>query len=284
MQTSSIRFLNQLNQKFYETVADSFDDSRSYSWTGWEVLKPFILKLIEGKKEKSGDAPGEPLRVLDIGCGNGRFAQWLSEVINLAETTTKIEYTGIDFNEFLLQKARERTQNLPKVTTDFKQIDIVESLLQKTPLSTQKYDLIVCFGVMHHIPGQEMRQKLVEQISKLMVESEKSNSIACIATWQFDSLPNLFSRSEQLQDSGLIPDPEAGDYLLNWERKSAGETLKTNENKNQTPTPRFCHLISDEESEEWWQTTKLSLIQKYLADGPKNQSNAYWIVTNNVVK
>lgn len=282
MQTSSIRFLNQLNQKFYKTVADSFDDSRSYSWTGWETLKPFIDKLIEEKKEKSGDAPSEPLRVLDIGCGNGRFAKWLSELMHLAQINTKIEYTGIDFNEFLLQKARERTQNLPKVTTDFKQIDIVESLLQKTPLSTQKYDLIVCFGVMHHIPGQEMRQKLVEQISKLMVESEKSNSIACIATWQFDSLPNLFSRSQQLQDSRLVPDAEAGDYLLNWERKMVGKNA--NKEENLSSSPRFCHLVSDAESIQWWQTTKLSLIQKYLADGPKNQSNAYWIVTNNVVK
>ncbi len=271
MQNSSIRFLNQLNQEFYDRVADSFDDSRSYSWEGWEVLRPYILKLIEGK---SGDA----LRVLDIGCGNGRFALWLSEVTNLAEIDTKIEYTGIDFNEFLLRKAQVRTLNLQNVTTDFEQVDIVESLLQKLPLSTKKYDLIVCFGVMHHIPGQETRQELITQISELMAP----NALASIANWQFDTLPNLFSRSQKLQDSGLIPDPEPGDYLLNWQRKMVGQNANKGENPNSSP--RFCHLISDAESTQRWQISNLSLLQKYLADGPKNESNAYWIVTNKVVK
>lgn len=287
MQTSSIRFLNQLNQEFYENIAESFDDSRSYSWQGWENLKPYIHKIIEGKK-RNGQVT--VLRVLDIGCGNGRFSNWLSELLHTTGSSNTIEYTGIDFNQSLLQKAQEKTSNLDHVSTSFEKIDIIENLLENKPLTTKKnevFDLIVCFGVLHHIPGQEMRKALVGQIAELLVKSEKTatpapQGLACVAAWKFDTLPNLFSRAQNLQTSDFIPDPEVGDFLLDWKRveklgpdsKSPTHTMLEQKLKN----PRFCHLISDQEVSSWWPTTNLMPVLHYLADGPNQQSNSYWIL------
>ena len=49
-----------------------------------------------------------PLRLLDVGCGNGRCGVFLSRV-----AAPGIDYTGIDSSPGLLERARERTAPLP---------------------------------------------------------------------------------------------------------------------------------------------------------------------------
>ena len=64
MKQATILQLNDLNQHFYKVTAEEFSKTRSFYWKGWG-------ELIEPLKEIGKNHP--QLKVLDIGCGNGRF-------------------------------------------------------------------------------------------------------------------------------------------------------------------------------------------------------------------
>ena len=63
-----INKINELNYKFYKINAQSFSNTRSKAWQGWDKLLPLILQF----KSKS-------LKILDLGCGNGRFIKFLCD-------------------------------------------------------------------------------------------------------------------------------------------------------------------------------------------------------------
>ena len=84
--------LKALNHKFYQKTQVYFNRSRQHFWVGWEKLLPYLQ--------------GSTLKVLDLGCGNGRFGKWLME------RGKTIDYTGIDENQFLLKQAKT---DLPQV-------------------------------------------------------------------------------------------------------------------------------------------------------------------------
>ena len=72
---ATFRYLNDLNRRFYETVAIDFDATRQQAWAGWERLLPYLHA---------------PLSILDIGCGNGRFGAFLAERIG----KDRLRYVG----------------------------------------------------------------------------------------------------------------------------------------------------------------------------------------------
>ena len=57
--------LEALNEQFYLSYADAFHSTREYGWRGWKAL----IELLEPKS----------LKVLDIGCGGGRLADFWKE-------------------------------------------------------------------------------------------------------------------------------------------------------------------------------------------------------------
>src|SRR4051812_21279538 len=86
MDDSTIRYLNDLNHRFYETVAAEFDATRQTAWQGWHQLIPYLMPR---------------LTVLDVGCGNGRFGVFLADRLGSAN----LHYHGIDSSVALLASA-----------------------------------------------------------------------------------------------------------------------------------------------------------------------------------
>src|SRR5512145_2941581 len=74
--------LASINRWFYSQHAREFGKTRQAPWSGW--------KRVVGRLEERGLSPG-PLRVLDLGCGNGRFLRYLA-----SSWTHPIEYLGVD--------------------------------------------------------------------------------------------------------------------------------------------------------------------------------------------
>jgi SAM-dependent methyltransferase len=62
MKDETLRALNTINRVFYRDSAPSFDATRDAPWPGWQPLLPLLQGL-----------EGDPARILDLGCGNGRF-------------------------------------------------------------------------------------------------------------------------------------------------------------------------------------------------------------------
>ena len=61
MNTATQRALAAHTRRFYEEHAIAFSATREHPWSGWQ-------RVIAGVQ------PSERLRVLDVGCGNGRLA------------------------------------------------------------------------------------------------------------------------------------------------------------------------------------------------------------------
>jgi tRNA (uracil-5-)-methyltransferase TRM9 len=268
MNDQTARALNALNRAFYAATADDFDATRAHPWPGWVRL----LSLL----------PAAPLRVLDVGCGNGRFG------VFLASHFPSIDYHGLDNSPALLSRARAALSALPNVRSTLVEGDVVESLLAdprrdgreaqilvnrteqtgeagfpspaedvESLVGASGYDLVALFGVLHHIPGAARRRAL----ARALAQQVRAGGLLTFACWRFYEFPRFRSR--------IIPFPpgldvEPGDYLLDWRRG--------------TQALRYCHHVNDAEQADLIAVTELTLIETYRADGESGDMNAYVVL------
>jgi SAM-dependent methyltransferase len=227
MSPETITRLNALNRRFYQITAAPFDATRQRPWAGWARLLPHLPET-------------RPLRVLDVGCGNGRFGVYLRE-------HAEIRYHGVDNNAALLDYAREA---LPGGA--FEQRDVVQN-----PPDAGTYDVVALFGVIHHVPGGANRRAFMRALS----ERVAPGGILAFAAWRF--MENARLRGKIVD---WFPDLERedGDYLLDWRR---GETAV-----------RYCHYVDDAEHAALVAATGLQQVAFYRADGHDRQTNAYSVL------
>jgi SAM-dependent methyltransferase len=259
---------NEINQDFYNSIGPDFDETRFTYWPGW--LK--IASLVDLKKIN---------KVLDLGCGNARFYKFLEENGFVGE------YIGIDYTKSLLDSATAKYGNKIKLI----QADIIlqnwSDLLNSKVLQTQslagaeleieeaqKFDLVVSFGVMHHLPSEQIRVSFLSQINSFL----NTQGRAVVATWQFldnERLRkkivdlNFFATQTFLQKYNLkISDFGSGDYLLDWKR---GQTAY-----------RFSHYYEDQELQNLLQKTpqKTKVKDFFYADGKDSASNKYFLISS----
>jgi tRNA (uracil-5-)-methyltransferase TRM9 len=250
MDNRTIDRLNQLNKQFYQSVATDFNFSRNYYWQGWQQ----VLKVI---KNNFGD---KEIPVLDVGCGNGRFASFLEE------GKTNFRYYGLDSSQKLLNLASKQVSL--KTKTNFLYFDIVDRLKNnqfetffKEKNMNDPFDLIVSFGVLHHIPSFNLRKSFFHSLA----DSLNKNGILVITAWQFLDNPKLKERLIEFDKVGIHKnDVEENDYLLDWRR---GEQAI-----------RYCHLTTKKEISELIKETNLKIIEMYKADSKTNNLNQYYIL------
>lgn len=135
----------------YTHIASEFSQTRQRSWQDFSLFKPYI-------------SPG--YKIVDVGCGNGRLYDFV-------RTIPDITYSGIDNNEALINLAQKKYSS-----THF----LVADLLQ-LPRGV-KYDLLFSIASLHHIPSQELRNKSVREMHRIL----KKDGIALITVW------NLFQK------------------------------------------------------------------------------------------
>ena len=223
--------LEALNEQFYISYADAFHSTREYGWRGWKELIN-ILKIYE-------------LKVLDIGCGGGRLADFLERVW-VKEQGKKIEYyLGLERSSQLLAHAQARSLTIPRAWATFDWSETqgkhashsihrpVNS--QSTQSSNSHFDWITLFGVMHHIYGFETRVRMI----KLCAQALSQGGVLSISLWDFGAHPRYEKKkldwTTQVKKNANLSTKfiEDGDFLLGW----AGEIH----------IPRFCHWMSPEE-------------------------------------
>ncbi len=262
MDTKTINHLNAINRAFYATVADDFDQTRGTAWPGWQRILPYLPM---------------PLSVLDVGCGNGRFALFLHD--NLMPTQQKspeqsyasthnnlhpplstrdpvltpdsalVSYHGIDSNPALLAHAHDALAGKHDLNVTLEHRDIIEN-----PPDSGEYDLVVLLGVLHHIPGYTHRQAFMRQLAARV----KPGGILVFTAWRFYEYQRFRDRITEWPNDLQI---EPNDYLLDWRRGAV--------------SLRYCHYTDDAEHEALIAATGLTEIETFRADGLGGTTNRY---------
>jgi len=213
MTPKTIQTLSRLNKRFYELSGSKWNPKPNYYWEGWvELLK--YLDYLRLKKS---------IRVLDIGCGNGRFANFLMEYLPV-DVPKQIEYIGVDFSVPMLNQSINQLGfedgSIHKIIRKFEQVDLIETSIDSLGLDFDSFDLVVAFGLIHHIPSQALRSQLVDNWVKYLGK----NGLFVMTTWQYLDVPRLAKHCLDPADfvtqaiyQGLeIEKMEKGDNLLKW--------------------------------------------------------------------
>lgn len=245
MKSTTRRRINAINRCFYVSgAAAEFSATRGRPWFGWErVLE--LWRSIET----------EPF-VLDVGCGNGRFAAYLADRWN-----RPIRYLGVDMSEPLLDIARAR--GLDSSRFEFDAIDFLSPRFNSF-LTHRTFTQIVLFGVMHHVPGFEQRRDFLSDLIQRLI----GNGELAVTFWRFGAFPR-FQRKfvpwhvyNQYAAETIDPeDLEEGDFLMSWGKQKG--------------YVRYCHFSNEDEIEALLQSINAPCIERFISDGEDNCLNQY---------
>ena len=259
MDLATAQKLALLSSTFYAQVSDSFSATRSAPWAGWQQVL-----VAAGLLEDSGDpVPGfDRLSVLDLACGNLRFERYLSDTVASKEGQPDIEAHVVDNCTTLAEGV-----DIPGVRTRYTQLDIAKALWEErdlgAELGTDAYDLVVCFGFMHHLPLVEQRMRLMKEL----VTAARPGGVVAVSFWQLSRSERLLRKARastavavsEIAIAGL----GEGDYLLGWQER--------------TDVWRYCHDFSEEEVDALVAcvSDRACELARYSADGAMANLNRY---------
>lgn len=231
MNDAIARRLVDLNAAFYRSLASPFAASRPAAQPGYERLLPYI--------------PHQPIELLDVGCGNGRFGRFLLENRPLAA------YTGVDFSEEMIGTPFEFPGQM-----------VIQDLSQPGCLAgLGSYETIVSMATLQHIPGRANRQRLLAEMAGHLAQ----NGTLIISNWQFMGSERQKRKLRPWSTIDLSPeDVEPNDYLLSWQRGGSGL--------------RYVAYIHSDEINRLANSVKLRVVEQFFADGREGNLNLYTIL------
>jgi SAM-dependent methyltransferase len=194
----------------YADIAGEFDVTRK------KVVWPQLLDLVS-------DLPAGA-RVLDVGCGNGRFLEALNG--------KQIDYLGVDNSSQLIKLAQ---RNYP----DRRFLD--GDVLALDQLADSNFDYVFSIAVLHHLPGKKLQREALEQMAQKLAPTGR----LVISVWNLWSQPKyrkliLASYFKYLFTSQRL---DWGDILFFW-KNSRG--VKVSERYYHAFSPRQLKKISHE--------------------------------------
>jgi tRNA (uracil-5-)-methyltransferase TRM9 len=227
--------LIELNRQFYQTFGGEFSSTRGQ-------LQPGVQRIVEYLEGSE--------RILDLGCGNGNLAH------ELAKRGHRGSYLGLDFSLPLLQAAESDLENL---NATFRQADIT-STDWDSKLVLSSTNLVFAFAVLHHIPGEENRLRLLRKVHGLLMPGGRF----VLSNWQFLSNEKLKSRVQSWEKAGLSPmQVDEDDYLLDW--RAGGSGL------------RYVHHFSEGELSTLAASSGFQVVETFYSDGRNHKLGLYQI-------
>jgi SAM-dependent methyltransferase len=247
MNAKTRQTLIELNRTFYAENSRAFSDSRRDPWPGWSRALSHL------------NPPHDPpISVLDVGCGNGRFATFLEHKLSSPH-----RYLGLDSSPALLSHARSAHDCHKDVA--FEELDILDPCARLAPAGA-RFDLIALFGVLHHVPGRASRSDLIERLIARLIPG----GILIVTAWQFGAFDRFRSRiipwelyNAETRDPIDEGELEAGDHLLGFADASL---------------PRYCHFAPQDELRELVTQRCAELVDEFSADGKTGDLNRYAVL------
>jgi len=235
MDAATASRLTELNHQFYQTFGADFSATRGRVQPG--VRR--VLAELEGWE-----------RILDLGCGNGNLAR------ELAKRGHRGPYLGLDFSLPLLQAAGSPPAGF---SAEFKQGDIA-STGWDSDLPRLSFDVVYAFAVLHHIPGEEARLRVLKKIRPLL----KPGGKFALSNWQFLNSDKLRARIQGWEKVGLSPaQVDADDYLLDW--RAGGSGL------------RYIHFFSEAGLSAMAAESRFRVVDSFHSDGQNRKLGLYQV-------
>ncbi len=192
------------------------------------------------------------MNMLDLGCGNGNLAAWL------VEQDYRGWYTGVDQSTGLLKQTRAGNDRFTFLAVDLAQPDWL------TELPTRPFDLVTAFAVLHHLPGEGMRIRLMREIKRLLAPDGKFIH----SVWQFNSSPRLVKRIQPWQAIGLSSaDVDEGDALLDWRAEA----------EDQPAALRYVHAFGESELQRLAEKSGFRILESWQSDGKEGCLGLYQV-------
>lgn len=255
MDTETARALIALNNRFYAEHAASFSATRSVPWDGWRRLADLLTER--------GWSAGE-LSVLDVACGNLRFEQFLGEQF----INASLSFEAVDSCPSLMDIETHEWSCL-----HFHEVDVLDRALHGNKALTDipACDLSATFGFMHHIPGFDLRSRVLDEL----VDHTVSGGLIVISFWQFMQDERLarkalradvLAQKDELAQKINLRQLDTHDHFLGWQCD---------------PAPlRYCHHFTESEIDKLVASvgTRAREVARYSADGSSGTLNRYVVL------
>jgi ubiquinone/menaquinone biosynthesis C-methylase UbiE len=197
--------LLKLVKKNYQEIAAEYDRTRRKTTTPlWQKMDEYARKVSSGN------------RILDVGCGNGKLLEFLP---------ANIDYLGIDSSKKMIEISASRFPG-----KKFKTADILE--LQK--LNETDFDEIFCIAVIHHLPGQDLRIRALQNMAEKLNPGGKI-IITAWNLWSQKKFRKLLFKNLALKLLGGNK-MEIGDIVFDWKGSN-----------KQTASKRYYHAFTKKE-------------------------------------
>jgi len=207
---TAIRLLKKV-VKDYSEIAEEFDQTRKNKWEEFDKF----LKHIKDKNI-----------VADIGCGNGRFYEFLKK-----HKTTK--YIGIDNNKKLLEKAKKEQD-----------AKFIKGDILKIPLKKESVNVALEIASLHHIPSAKLRKKAVKEANRIL----KKNGIFIVSVWNlFQPKYKKYIRKAFIKSFLTLGKYDPRDTFIPWAKKTERYYYAFKENELQELLEKYGFEILEKE-------------------------------------
>ncbi len=231
--------LLEINRRFYDQFAASFSVTR-------DRVQPGVCSLLP-RLEKAG-------RILDLGCGNGTLSR------ALARAGFTDGYLGMDMSAGLLNEARLLLGDVNQGHFTFQQSDLTTSGWEQN-LPGSPYDWLVCFAVLHHLPGDELRLNILRAMTRLTTPESR----IAVSVWQWQNSPRLHQHVTSWSEVDLTDaDVDEGDVLLDWR---AADQIGL----------RYVHTFSEASLTALAESAGFKVLDSFYSDGKPGNLALYQI-------
>jgi SAM-dependent methyltransferase len=221
--------LLRIVKKNYEDDARTFDETREK-----HIYSP-LLEMLQGVELG--------VRVLDVGCGNGRLLKVLSE--------RRAKYVGLDQSESLIKICQGKYPEYKFAAGD---------ILNLGELSDYDFDYVFCVAVLHHLPGFDSRLQALKQLKNKI----KAGGKIILTVWNMWPQKKYFRMNLKFALLKIFGrnKTDFGDVFFDW-RAPGGMMSK-----------RYYHMFTKRELVKLAKKTGLK-IKKYF----KDKYNYYLVLT-----
>jgi alkylated DNA repair protein alkB family protein 8 len=227
MDQNYAKFLIEKTKKDYNLIAKDFSGKRKEIWEE-------LLFLFEDLTEKE--------KILDLGCGNGRWYKIFKE--------KKVEYIGVDNSEKLIEIAKK----------NFSEGNFILAEAISLPFENNFFDKVYCIALLHQIPSDFFRKKVLLEIKRVL----KPEGKLILTVWKIFRLKEKllllkYTILKLLGRSKL----DWRDVFIPWGKK----------------TLRYYHCFSEKELKKLLKETGFEILKFGLVKNKKKNRQNFYAIT-----